>query len=227
LSTLDALQPFERLDELPLRIPILDKYRESGKVYIMGKVETGILKQGDEIFINPNGMKFAVVQIQNDEFIISLAKPGENVKVVIKCLPVEEDYICRGSVISHPPTPCPVSSELVGQIVILQLLETKPIFTAGYKCIFHVGTAVEEVKVVKLLDQLDKTQKSIKKNPTFVKEKGITIAHLSLAKPICVEKFTDYPQIGRFTLRDEGKTIGFGKLLALNAPVAVKKKKTT
>jgi len=48
---------------------------------------------------------------------------------------------------------------------------------------------------------------------------------LSLAKPICVEKYTDIPQIGRFTLRDEGKTIGFGKLLALNAPVAVKKKK--
>jgi len=163
LTMLDELQPFERLDEMPLRIPVLDKYRESGKLYIMGKVETGVIKQGDEIFINPNGMKFLVQQIQNDEFIISLAKPGENVKIIIKCLPGEEDYIGRGSVISHPQTPCPVSSELVGQIVILQLLETKPIFTAGYQCIFHVGTAVEEVKVIKLLDQLDKTQKSIKK----------------------------------------------------------------
>jgi len=49
---------------------------------------------------------------------------------------------------------------------------------------------------------------------------------LTLAKPICVEKYTDFPQLGRFTLRDEGRTIGFGKLLALNAPVAVKKKKS-
>lgn len=34
-----------------------------------------------------------------------------------------------------------------------------------------------------------------------------------------MEKFTDAAQLGRFTLRDEGKTIAFGKVLAPNAPV--------
>ena len=29
---------------------------------------------------------------------------------------------------------------------------------------------------------------------------------------ICVEAFEDFPQMGRFTLRDEGKTIAMGKV---------------
>ena len=30
--------------------------------------------------------------------------------------------------------------------------------------------------------------------------------------PICCEKFEEMPSLGRFTLRDEGKTIGMGKI---------------
>jgi len=225
LDTLDNLQPLERMDELPLRIPLLDRYKDSGKTILMGKVETGVLKVGDELYVNPNNIKLTATQIQNDEFIISVARPGENVKVIVKVSPSDEEFIGKGSVLSHPFNPCIVTQEIVAQIVILQLLETKKIFTAAYQCVIHLGTAVEEVKVTRLLDQLDKTGKSAKKNPPFVLEKAIVIAHLTLAKPICIEKYDDYAQLGRFTLRDEGKTIGFGKVLATNAPIAVKRQK--
>lgn len=30
---------------------------------------------------------------------------------------------------------------------------------------------------------------------------------------ICMETFKNFPQMGRFTLRDEGKTIAIGKIL--------------
>ncbi|KAL2940392.1 Eukaryotic peptide chain release factor GTP-binding subunit [Bienertia sinuspersici] len=32
---------------------------------------------------------------------------------------------------------------------------------------------------------------------------------------ICVEKFSDFPQLGRFTLRTEGKTVAVGKITEL------------
>jgi peptide chain release factor subunit 3 len=32
---------------------------------------------------------------------------------------------------------------------------------------------------------------------------------------VCVEKFADYAQLGRFTLRDEGRTIAIGKVTRL------------
>ena len=30
------------------------------------------------------------------------------------------------------------------------------------------------------------------------------VALIETTAPVCVEKFADYPQLGRFTLRDEG-----------------------
>lgn len=38
------------------------------------------------------------------------------------------------------------------------------------------------------------------------------IARIETTAPICLERFTDYPQLGRFTLRDEGKTVAIGKV---------------
>lgn len=45
---------------------------------------------------------------------------------------------------------------------------------------------------------------------TFLRsgEKGVCI--LKIERPICLEKFEFMPSLGRFTLRDEGKTIGYG-----------------
>lgn len=38
------------------------------------------------------------------------------------------------------------------------------------------------------------------------------MALIETTAAVCVEKFTDYPQLGRFTLRDEGRTIAIGKV---------------
>lgn len=32
---------------------------------------------------------------------------------------------------------------------------------------------------------------------------------------VCLEKYEEYPQMGRFTLRDQGVTIAIGKVLKL------------
>lgn len=49
-----------------------------------------------------------------------------------------------------------------------------------------------------------KTNRRSKKPPPFVKKGMKCIALLELQMNICVEPFKDYPQLGRFTLRDEG-----------------------
>jgi peptide chain release factor subunit 3 len=38
------------------------------------------------------------------------------------------------------------------------------------------------------------------------------IAKVETTAPICLETYKAYPQLGRFTLRDEGKTIAMGKV---------------
>jgi len=49
----------------------------------------------------------------------------------------------------------------------------------------------------------------------FVKSGAVAVVQLAVEKPICVELFSDVPQLGRFTLRDEGRTIAVGKIVKL------------
>jgi len=43
-------------------------------------------------------------------------------------------------------------------------------------------------------------------------------------KPLVIEKFSDFPQLGRFAMRDMGRTIGIGVVVDVKpAKVEVKK----
>ena len=184
------------------------------------------------------------------------------------------------------------------QLQILDLLEHKAIFTAGYKAILHLHSLVEECEITRLLAQIDIKTKEKKKarvldwpcleralvlqwtlpaNPScaaigplpsshllgivltgwglldskwlaeptrmsalelsascrcdasmyltavlllllqvkFVKSGTVVIVRIEVEKQICAELFDQVPQLGRFTLRDEGRTIAIGKIIKL------------
>ena len=67
---------------------------------------------------------------------------------------------------------------------------------------------MQELKA--LIDK--KTGKKVSKSPRFVKQDQVVIAKLQTAGVICVENYKDFPQMARFTLRDEGT---FSDLFAL------------
>jgi len=50
-----------------------------------------------------------------------------------------------------------------------------------------------------------RTGKVSARNPRFVKQDQVVIATLQTNGVICMEKFSDFPQMARFTLRDEGE----------------------
>lgn len=70
--------------------------------------------------------------LEDDE--VPYAKPGENVRV--RLFGVEEDQISKGFVLCDSINLCSVVHEFIGRVAIVELLEHKPIITAGYFCIF-------------------------------------------------------------------------------------------
>jgi len=52
-----------------------------------------------------------------------------------------------------------------------------------------------------------------KEQPKFIKSHTIARVRLATSGPVPLEKFDTIPQLGRFTLRDEGKTIAEGTVL--------------
>eukprot|EP00958_Prasinococcus_capsulatus_P017242 scaffold1939_cov392-Prasinococcus_capsulatus_cf.AAC.2 len=210
---LDNLQPQDRDPAAPFRMPVIDKYRDMG-VIAMGKIESGSIKRGDPLLLMPNKCSVKVANVFRDSGEVNRARPGENIR--LRLTGVEEEEVSSGFVLCSPQNPIRAVTEFDAQLAVLELLEHKSIFTAGYKCVLHVHTVVEECEVIKLLAQIDpKTKQKMKKTVMFVKSGNLVLCRLKVTGSICIERFSDYPQLGRFTLRDEGKTIAIGKVMKL------------
>ncbi|KAH7678736.1 Protein-synthesizing GTPase protein [Dioscorea alata] len=218
-EVLDSIQVPLRDPNGPLRMPIIDKYKDMGTV-VMGKVESGSIQEGDNLLIMPNKAQVKVVAVYCDEDKVTRAGPGENLRV--KLSGVEEEEILTGFVLSSIASSVPATFEFKAQLQILELVDNA-IFTAGYKAVLHIHAVSEECEIVELIEEIDMKKKKdddpkkkkAKKKPLFVKAGAAVLCRIQVNNLICVENFADYPQLGRFTLRTEGRTIAIGKVVAL------------
>ena len=160
----------------------------------------------------PNRVNCKVMQLFRDEVEVDMCGPGENLRV--KLSGIDEKEVQPGFVLCSAANPIPVVTKFEAQIATLELLEHKAIFTAGYKAVVHLHSIIEECEVLQLLYEIDPKTRQQKKSK-FVKSGKLVIARLQVARPIPLEKFSEVPQLGRFTLRDEGKTIAIGKVTKL------------
>eukprot|EP00243_Klebsormidium_subtile_P004384 TRINITY_DN18366_c0_g1_i1.p1 TRINITY_DN18366_c0_g1~~TRINITY_DN18366_c0_g1_i1.p1 ORF type:complete len:761 (-),score=242.13 TRINITY_DN18366_c0_g1_i1:546-2828(-) len=212
-EVLDNLESPDRDPTKPFRMPLQDKYKDMGTV-VMGKIESGTVRRGDGLLVMPNKIPVKVVAIFRDADEVRAARPGENLR--IRLSGIEDEDITPGYVLSSQKKPIPAVVEFEAQLQILELLDHKSIFTAGYKAVLHIHSIVEECEVVELLSQIDpKTRKKLKKKPLFVKGNTVVTCRIQVQEAICIELFSDFPQLGRFTLRDEGKTVAIGKVITL------------
>ncbi|KAF3042754.1 translation termination factor GTPase eRF3 [Didymella heteroderae] len=214
LEYLDNMQALERKINAPFMMPIAAKYKDMGTM-IEGKIESGIIKKEQKYLMMPNKEMIHISALygeQEDE--IPGATCGDQIRVRIRG--VEEEDILPGYVLCSPKRPVHCVSTFEAQIV---LLDIKSIFTAGFNCVLHVHAAQEEVTISALLHKLEKgTGRKSKKAPGFATKGMSIIARVEVtgtAGSICVERFEDYPQLGRFTLRDQGQTIAIGKITKL------------
>jgi peptide chain release factor subunit 3 len=213
LGLLDQLEPHDRDPYAPLRVPIIDRFNERGTI-AMGKIEAGVLYEGQSIVVMPLRETCTVDKIFfDDDTETKVAKPGENVRVRLKG--VTDDDILKGYVLCDPHAPVHAVTKFQAQLMLMNL-DHKGIFTAGYKAVMHVHTADEEVTCEKITSEFDKKTGEPKKAvPRFIKSGGVCTCVLSLTRKTCLEKFDVLQQLGRFTLRDEGRTIALGKVIGL------------
>ncbi|KAH9293822.1 hypothetical protein KI387_040974, partial [Taxus chinensis] len=149
------------------RLPIMDKFKDMGTV-VMGKVESGTVRVGDSLVVMPNKAQVKVVAVYRDSNELRFARPGENIRV--KLAGVEEEDISAGFILSSISRPISSVVEFDSQLQILELLDHKAIFTAGYKAILHIHSVVEECEIMALLHQIDpKTKKPIRKKTLLLK----------------------------------------------------------
>lgn len=211
---------FELLDSLELptryrdliRIPVLDRMKSDMGVNFYGKIESGVVNRLQEVTIYPIGAKCQITDLyaiyDNEDQRLSYANPGENIRFRMN---TDNKHIHRGYVICTVENPVPIVKTFEANMQILDLLEHKPIMSAGYRCIMHVHTAMEEVVIEKVISEVDLATRKTKK-VSFGKVGGYYIVHITVRQGVCMELYKTLPYMGRFTLRDEGRTIGIGKV---------------
>ncbi|KAG7096989.1 translation termination factor GTPase eRF3 [Marasmius oreades] len=211
LELLDNMPMVDRKVNAPLMLPVSEKYKDMGSI-IVGKIESGHMRKGEELLLMPNKVIVEVAAIYNElEEELNSAICGDNVRLRLRG--VEDDDISPGFVLTSPSRPIHAVRQFEAQLAIL---EHKSIICAGYSAVMHVHTLAEEVTLPALLHYFDKaTGRKSKKPPQFAKKGQKIVALIEATAPVCVERFADYPQLGRFTLRDEGRTIAIGKITKL------------
>ncbi|MGC8478924.1 MAG: translation elongation factor EF-1 subunit alpha [Candidatus Micrarchaeia archaeon] len=210
LEALDMLNEPKRPTDKPLRLPIEDVYSISGFGTVpVGRVETGVLKPNDQIIIMPAGIKTEVKSIEMHHQSLQQAIPGDNVGFNIKN--VDKKDIKRGDVVGPVSNPPSVASEFTALIIVLQ---HPNVIARGYTPVFHIHTAQLACTITDILEKKDpKTGQTLETNPDTIKTGDAAIVKIKPTKPIAIEKYSDFPQLGRFAIRDMGETIGAGRVI--------------
>ena len=212
LEALDTLTLPEKPTTKPLRLPIQDAYSISGFGTVpVGRVETGIMKVGDSVIIMPAGVKTEVKSIEMHHQQMQQAGPGDNVGFNVKG--VDKKDVKKGDVVGPSNDPPTVAAEFTAQIVVIN---HPTAIAPGYTPVFHIHTAQVACTITEITEKKDpKTGLTLQKNPEFIKNGDVAIVKIKPLKPTCVEKFSDFPPLGRFAIRDMGQTVAAGVILDL------------
>lgn len=191
LEYLDNLKSLERKVQAPFMMPINGKYKDMGTV-VEGKIEAGQCKKGSVLKMMPNGEEVTIGSLYGEtEEEVPGATCGDQVRMRIRG--AEEEDILPGYVLCSPKRPVHCVKAFEAQIVLLEL---KSILSAGFNCVLHIHSAIEEVTFAALLHKLEKgTGRKSKKPPAFAKQGQSIIARLELSnegRKVCVERYDEY-----------------------------------
>ena len=209
LSLFDSLEISGRNATAPLRIPILDRYTDRGTI-AMGKVESGVIRPGMKVTLMPTRAEYKVDAVWANEDPVAAARPGEN--VLIKLAGAGTEDVRKGFVMCTSPA-CRSVAKIICEIYVVEMPENTRIMTAGFQAMFHAHCCEEECTILKIFETTNKGKTL--KGARFAGVNMTAVCMIELAQTVPVETYDDYPFLGRFTLRSEGKTIAIGKIQKL------------
>lgn len=191
----------------PLRLPIQDVYTITGVGTVpVGRVETGVMKVGDQIIIMPSGNKGEVRSIETHHTMIPEAGPGDNIGFSVKG--ISRSDARRGDVIGLVSDPPSVVKEFIGQIIVIH---HPTAIATGYTPVLHSHTVTMACTFTELIQKIDpRTGQVVEEKPDYLKTGDGALVKFKPLRPIVIETYTDFPPLGRFAIRDMGSTVAAG-----------------
>ena len=207
LEALDMFEAPEKPIGKPLRIPVQDVYSITGVGTVpVGRVETGIVKTNDKVVVMPSGVSGEVKSIETHHTQMDSAEAGDNIGFNLRG--VDKKSIKRGDMIGAASSPPTVVKEFEAQIIVIH---HPTAMAPGYTPVLHAHTAQVAATLSEFIAKIDsKTGGIVEEKPKFLKTGDAAIVRIRPVRPLAIETFKEFPEIGRFALRDMGTTIAAG-----------------
>jgi len=208
VDALDNVVPPKRPVDKPLRIPIQDVFKiDSIGTVGAGRVESGSINPGMNIKIAPSGFVGEVRSVEMHHTQMACANPGDNIGFSARGLTreaIKKGYVV-GNVAQDPPME---AQEFVAQIIVLN---HPNMIRNGYTPVLDIHTTHVACRFEEITEKIERrTGQTKEKNPEGLKNGDSGLVRLIPTKPLVVEKYSDFPPLGRFAVRDMKQTVAVG-----------------
>lgn len=192
------------LNSKALRVLIQDIYGNKGRRIIVGRIESGTLRQNEKLFLNLSQQAGRVTAIIGPEGSKKKAIAGECVSFRVSS--IDYDRITRGEVGSSLDDFSAAKKTFFARIFIFNRNLYK-----NDKLTIKCGIAERNCRIEKIIENLDYSSLRTKKQDSAILEQNdILKVKLAVDKPIVVERFSKFPSLGRFILIKKDKICAFG-----------------
>jgi len=202
LESLDSLKNTSPAENKPLLLPVQDIYKINDKRINVGRIESGVINQGDEIEILPTHLKTKIKSIEKFLETRSSAVASE----CIGFTTADAVFLEGGTVVCGLDAK-PKFSDTISASVFW--MSKKPL-AIDEKLAIRCATQETSCKVQQIKDRINSsTLEVLEKDASQLNNLEVAEVTIKTKKPIVVKDFSDVQELGRFVLvRDQNICAG-------------------
>lgn len=205
VEAIDSFEPKATKEKLPLRLPVQDIYKFDERRIVVGRIESGKIKQGDTILFSPNNKTVKVASIESftkdGDRQLAEASAGESVGITLS----DQIFIERGNIISHKE-----NAPFLTNVFRAKLfwMADAPL-TIGETYLMKLNTAEYQV-VVKEIEKIIDTGNLSSTKENKVTKSNVAEVIFRIKGLASLDEFTQNSITGRFVLVSNYRIVGGG-----------------
>lgn len=204
IEAIDLIDKDKGQEDKPLRFPIQDVYKFDHRRIIAGRIESGTIRVGDEIFISPSNKKTKVKSIEYymEKDKIDVAVAGMSIGITVE----DEFFNKRGEFISHVKNK-PIIEELF-RANLFWMGKNALVKNKKYK--LKISTQEVECEIITINKVIDATNLTVNENAEEVKTNDVAEVTIKTKEKISYDEFKHNANTGRFVLVEGYDVCGGG-----------------
>uniref|UniRef100_T1E5K1 HBS1-like protein n=1 Tax=Crotalus horridus TaxID=35024 RepID=T1E5K1_CROHD len=212
LEQIDSFKPPQRSVDKPFRLCVSDVFKDQGSGFcVTGKIEAGYVQVGERLLVMPPNETCTVKGIALHEQPVDWAAAGDHVSLTLTGMDIIKINV--GCIFCCPKEPIKTCTRFRARVLIFNI--EIPI-TKGFPMLLYFQTVSEPATIRKLLSVLHKSTGEVaKKKPKCLTKGQNALIELQTQRPIALELYKDFKELGRFMLRYGGSTIAAGVVVEI------------